>query len=146
MNKITLIFLILTVSLLLVACEKAQDQPSIFVNAPEVTNSEPVAEQNTQQTNTQAQIKEFTVRGSSFKFTPFEIRVKKGDRVRINYISDDIGHNFVIDELNVKTNIISKGQTEIVEFVADKEGTFSVYCSVGSHRSLGMEGKLIVEP
>lgn len=100
---------------------------------------------NIVQTDNQG-IKEFTVHGSSFKFEPFEIKVKKGDTVRINYISDDIGHNLLIDEFNVRTNIISSGDAESIEFIADKEGTFAIYCSVGQHRALGMEGILIVEP
>ena len=31
------------------------------------------------------------------------------------------------------------------EFTADKVGSFEYYCSVGSHRSMGMKGVLKVE-
>ena len=40
---------------------------------------------------------------------------------------------------------INGGETDSIEFVADKVGTFEYYCSVGQHRSMGMVGKLTVE-
>ena len=91
------------------------------------------------------QVKEFTIRASNFKLDPNEIRVKKGDKVKITYVSDDIGHNFYIDDFNVKTKIVSSGGQDVAEFTANKEGTFDYYCNVGSHKSLGMKGNLIVE-
>lgn len=89
-------------------------------------------------------IKEYIIHGSSFKLDPPEIRVNEGETVRIIYVSDDIGHNLVIDEFNVRTNVISGGTSETLQFTADKKGTFDMYCSVGQHRGLGMEGKIIV--
>lgn len=90
--------------------------------------------------------KEFTVEGSNFKFSPAEIRVKKGDTVRILF--KNVGgmmHDWVVDEFDARTNQIDVGEEEEIEFVADKAGTFEYYCSVGSHRANGMVGKLIVE-
>lgn len=138
--KKEIIFLILIVSLLLIGCTTSRD---ISVN----TNS-PISVVTNTQVNNQtpvANLKEFTVHGSSFKFDPSEIKVKKGDRVKINFISDDVGHNLLIDELNVRTRVLSGGNAQSIEFVADKEGSFDMYCSVGSHRDLGMVGKFIVE-
>lgn len=94
---------------------------------------------------TNSQIKEFTVTASNYKFDPVEIKVKKGDRVRVTFKNSAAFHNFVIDELNVKTSVIGSGKVETIEFTADKIGTFEYYCSVGNHRQLGMVGKLIVE-
>lgn len=54
-------------------------------------------------------------------------------------------HDFVIDELNVKTKIVKDGESETVEFTPDQTGTFEFYCSVGQHRQMGMKGTLIVE-
>ena len=141
--------LILLVSLFVIGCT-SNDQKSIdVVNTGDIQQDSQVINDKIQDTNTDSsqssEIKEFTIHGSSFKLVPVEIKVKKGEKVRINYISDDVGHNLVIDDFGVKTNIITKGQTEVVEFIADKEGKFSIYCSVGSHRSFGMEGNLIVE-
>lgn len=89
--------------------------------------------------------KTFIVSGKSFSFTPNEIRVKKGDTVKITYKNTGGFHDFTLDEFNVKTPQIQSGQTADIEFVADKAGTFEFYCSVGNHRAQGMKGNLIVE-
>lgn len=91
------------------------------------------------------QVKEFTATGSSFKFDPAEIKVNKGDTVKITFKNAGGFHAFVIDEFNVKTKQGNGPSEETVTFVADKAGEFAFYCSVGQHRSLGMEGKFIVE-
>ena len=83
--------------------------------------------------------------GGNFYFTPKEIRVKKGDTVTINFKNVDGFHDFKIDEFNVATQRIQAGGTETVQFSADKAGSFEYYCSVGSHRAMGMKGMLIVE-
>jgi nitrosocyanin len=89
--------------------------------------------------------KTFSVESSSFKFTPAEITVKKGDTVKITFTNKELLHNFSLDEFNVKTGQLAAGKSETVTFTADKTGTFEYYCNVGSHRSMGMVGKLIVE-
>lgn len=89
--------------------------------------------------------KTFTVTGSSFKFDPEEIHVKKGDSVKIVFKNAGGMHDLVFDDFNVRTQRLAAGQSETIEFVADKIGTFEYYCSVGNHRAMGMEGDLIVE-
>lgn len=91
------------------------------------------------------EVKEFTVTGSNFKFDVPEIKVNKGDTVKITFKNAAGFHNFVIDEFNVKTKQGNGPSEETVTFVAEKAGEFAFYCSVGQHRSLGMEGKFIVE-
>lgn len=83
--------------------------------------------------------------GHNFAFDQKEIRVKKGDTVVVNFTSTDGFHDFKIDEFNAATARVSTGQTSSVTFVADKAGSFEYYCSVGSHRAMGMVGTLIVE-
>lgn len=90
-------------------------------------------------------VKTVSIEGGSFYFKPNEIRVKKGETVKITLSSVDMMHDFVIDELNVKSPIAKSGETSTVEFVANEVGTFEYYCSVGQHRSMGQVGKLIVE-
>lgn len=90
-------------------------------------------------------VMEVTVTGRNMSFDPKEIKVKKGQKVRVTFKNAQGFHDFVLDEFNVKTKQISAGQEEVVEFIADKTGTFEYYCSVGSHRQMGMTGKLIVE-
>lgn len=88
---------------------------------------------------------EFVVTGKGFSFDPKEIKVKKGDRVKVTFKNAEGFHDWVLDEFNVATKQISAGQEEVVEFTADKTGTFEYYCSVGKHRQMGMKGNLIVE-
>ena len=90
-------------------------------------------------------VKSFTVEGGNFTFTPTMITVAKGDTVRITFKNMEGFHDLVIDEFNAKTKQISAGQEETIEFVADKVGTFEYYCSVGSHRAMGMVGTLEVK-
>ena len=96
-------------------------------------------------TTTTAQVKEFKISGSPFKFSMSEIKVKKGDTVRIVFTNVEGTHDWVIDEFNAATKQLKAGESETIEFVADKAGTFEYYCSVGSHRAMGMKGNLIVE-
>ena len=89
--------------------------------------------------------KTFTVIGKNFSFSPTEIKVKKGDTVKITLQNTGGTHDLVIDEFNVRTPRIKSGETATVEFVADKIGRFEYYCSVTGHRAMGMKGLLIVE-
>ena len=89
--------------------------------------------------------KEFTIEASPYKFSVTEIRVKKGDTVRILVKTMKGSHDLVIDEFELATSQLAEGEEEEVEFVADRVGTFEYYCSVGNHRAMGMVGKLIVE-
>ncbi len=90
-------------------------------------------------------VKIYNVTGTPFEFSVKEMRVKKGDTVQVVFTNGGGFHNWVIDEFNASTKQISAGQTETIEFVADKSGIFEYYCSVGNHRQQGMVGKLIVE-
>jgi nitrite reductase (NO-forming) len=75
-----------------------------------------------------------------------ELKATVGDTVRITVINGDpMMHDLKIDEFGVYTGgLLEDEQTVVVEFVADKAGTFSYYCSVPGHRAVGMEGKLTV--
>lgn len=94
---------------------------------------------------TDANAKVFEISGKPFEFSVKEIRVKKGDTVKINFTSTQGMHDWVLDEFNAKTKVIQAGQSDSVEFTADKAGIFEYYCSVPTHRQQGMVGKLIVE-
>ena len=89
--------------------------------------------------------KSFTVTGQNFSFAPPTITVKKGDAVKITFKNAQGFHDFRIDEFGIATKQIRGGAEESVSFVADKVGSFEYYCSVGSHRAMGMKGTLIVE-
>lgn len=89
--------------------------------------------------------KTFTIEGKPFEYNPKEIKVKKGDRVKIVFKNMQGFHDLTIADINVKTQQIQAGQSDTIEFVADKAGAFEYYCSVDGHRAQGMVGKLIVE-
>ena len=61
------------------------------------------------------------------------------------FINEKGTHNWTLDEFDAKTDTIQGGETDSVEFTADKAGTFEYYCGVGNHRAQGMVGKLMVE-
>ena len=96
--------------------------------------------------STNSQAKEFTITGKSFSFTPNSMKVNQGDTVKITFINEEGFHDFVLDEFQVRTKQIQKGQQETVQFIADKAGSFEFYCSVGTHRQMGMKGTLEVMP
>lgn len=99
----------------------------------------------TTSTTTTSGVREFTIEGKNVSFSLNEIRVNKGDKVKVTFKNTEGMHDWKLDEFNAKTNVINAGAEESVEFVANQVGTFEYYCSVGSHRALGMKGNLIVE-
>ena len=88
---------------------------------------------------------EFTMTAKNFEFDPSVITVKKGEKVRLIITTTDHDHGIKIEGYDIN-QVLKKGETEIIEFTADKAGTFefkcSVYCGKG-HRK--MRGKLVVE-
>lgn len=153
MNKtyISLIVFILVVLgiVFLVTNSKKVEAPQVEVS--ETVNNAPTTdkEQSDQlgiivETNI-APVKEFTISGKNFSFTPSSITVKKGDRVKITFNNTDGFHDFVLDEYGVATKQAKAPASEVLEFTADKVGSFEYYCSVGSHRAMGMKGTLKVE-
>lgn len=114
--------------------------------SPTAKNSaSPKVSPTTTPKTTQSAVKTFTVSGNNFAFDVKEIKVKKGDTVKIVFKNTTGFHDWVIDEFNARTQKIQGGQSETIQFVADKTGTFEYYCSVGTHRQQGMKGNLIVE-
>lgn len=119
--------------------------PKVETTTVVTPTATPIVEATSEAKIVAGEAKTFTVEGSSFKFVPNIIKVKKGDTVTVTFKNVGGTHDFVIDEYDVKTNQIGDGEEEDVEFVADKIGTFEFYCSVGNHRQMGMTGKLVVE-
>lgn len=123
-----------------------QQQGAPEVSAPQpLTSGEtqmPAANQPVPQANA---VKEFTVTGQNYSFTPAALTVKKGDTVKIVFKNAGGFHDFKIDEFNAATKRINGGQQDTITFIADKAGSFEFYCSVGSHRQMGMKGALTVE-
>ena len=77
-------------------------------------------------------------------FSLKEIKVKKGDTVRIKVTNTKGNHDFSLDEYGIKKPT-PLDQEVVIEFKADKVGSFKYYCSMVGHRMMGQEGTLIVE-
>ena len=79
----------------------------------------------------------------NFFFKPDTITAKAGQTVNVTINSNEGFHTFVIDAINFKK---STKTGESFSFVAPTTaGSYEFYCDVGSHKSMGMVGTLIVE-
>ncbi len=126
-----LFIMLAMVAVLLLACQKTTVQTSV---------SDPV--------------KEFKIKMThSVGYSPNAFEVDKGDTVRFLATSDPVSHRhgIAIDEFKVNVEITksSAQEPQVIEFVADKAGTFKIHCKSCDEGPLGshpwMEGKLIVK-
>jgi cytochrome c oxidase subunit 2 len=87
------------------------------------------------------QTDEITITATNFQYDKQEIKVHKGDTVKITLKNDSGNHGFQIKDYNVN---IKGGET--ATFVADKAGSFDYNCSIqcGSGHD-NMTGTLTVE-
>jgi plastocyanin len=74
------------------------------------------------------------------------MEAKAGETLKVKIMNVGGFHDFVIDELNVRSTQIAEGESEIVEIMipADATGEYEFYCSVGNHRAQGMVGTLMI--
>ena len=140
---------------------KTVTEPSVPANSQETQNTEKIAQetdnQNTaQETQTQEQnpatqpetasdTVEMDVTAKQFEFVPSTIKVKQGQKVILHIKSLDVTHGFALPDYKINA-YLEPGKEVTVEFVADKKGTFTFFCSVpcgSGHRS--MKGTLVVE-
>ena len=93
----------------------------------------------------QSEVKEIEVTAKQWEFIPNPIEVNKGDKVRLKIRSLDVTHGFALPDFGISQRL-EPGKTEIVEFTADKTGSFTFFCNVpcGSGHS-SMRGTLIIK-
>lgn len=92
--------------------------------------------------------RKITLDSFKFGYSSEMLEVQAGDVIELTLTNSDGMHDFVIDELNVKTKSINKGETTTVTFTVpmDAKGkTFEYYCSLFNHREMGQVGKLVVK-
>ena len=89
-------------------------------------------------------VREFTMTAKQFVFEPAVIEFNKGDRIKLIVTSTDVPHGISIPEYGINERL-DPGKPKTIEFTADKEGSFTAFCSVfcGSGHS-NMKGKIIV--
>jgi plastocyanin len=82
--------------------------------------------------------------GRSFEFDPAEISAQTGEDLAIVLESEDVSHDFVIDEFEGRVEAVG-GSSAVGGFRAGSPGRYRFYCSIGDHRAEGMVGVLVVE-
>ncbi|MFB0505805.1 MAG: cupredoxin domain-containing protein [Thermodesulfobacteriota bacterium] len=91
------------------------------------------------------EVKTFEVKAKNYKFSPDRITVNKGDKVIIKAIAIDKDHGLGIKAFNVNKPL-PKGELVTIEFMADKEGAFTIRCTkFCGWKHFWMKGKLIVK-
>jgi cytochrome c oxidase subunit 2 len=84
------------------------------------------------------------VTATSFAFDPDEITITAGEDIAIVLTSDDVEHDFTVDELDAHVSA-EVDETEEGGLRSEEPGEYTYYCTVSGHREAGMEGTLIVE-
>ena len=151
MKKIML-FIVLAVFLASACSQKPAEKPEDLIGqGTPVESNMPVPGENIKETEVienkpaAESVKEFKITAKQFQFEPSTIEVSKGDRVRLLVTSTDVPHGISITEYGINERL-DPGTPKTIEFTADKEGTFTAFCSVfcGSGHG-GMKGRLIVK-
>ncbi|TAL47708.1 hypothetical protein EPN87_02295 [archaeon] len=153
MNKILLALSLLSV-VFLSGCvgQSVNVNTTTTTTPPILTTTTPGQTTTTNQTTTTTatnttnitSMKQFTIHENYYQLSPNTINVNQGDTVRITVVPDSGIHNLFIEGYNIRTPEISTGSS-ILEFVADKTGTFNMWCEVDAHKDYGMTGQLIVQ-
>ncbi len=88
----------------------------------------------------------FTVDGRQFAYEPGVLQVNQGDTVIITLTASDVVHGLYLDGYGLETRV-GPGQSQTLQFVADKPGKFRYRCSVscGTLHPF-MIGELVVGP
>lgn len=146
------IAVLLMLSIFLIgACAQQKPEDLVGEGTPVPEQKVPVPGSNAQETVVEkeagatAPVKEFVMTAKQFQFEPSTIEVSKGDRVKLIVTSLDVPHGFSIPEYGINQRL-DPGKPVTIEFTAEKEGTFTAFCSVfcGSGHS-NMKGKIIVK-
>lgn len=91
------------------------------------------------------QVREVTVRGDGYAFSPASIDVQKDEIVKVTFTAVDMAHSFTIDEYRIAKRA-GQGQTVTFEFRADRPGEYPFFCNLTQDdRCKGMRGLLRVK-
>jgi uncharacterized cupredoxin-like copper-binding protein len=87
-----------------------------------------------------------TIRETEWKLTPTTPTVQQGT-VRFRAVNaGDVVHALEIEGPSgeVETRELQPGESQSISVNLDRAGRYVIYCPVGNHRELGMEGAVIV--
>ena len=74
------------------------------------------------------QVKKFHITANEGKIAPNTLRVSKGDRVRITFVSRDSTYGIKFKDFDVKGKV-APDKPAVIEFVPDHRGTFEFRCA-----------------
>ena len=95
--------------------------------------------------STASPVKEINISAKEFAYTPSSVSVNVGETVKINLTNDGTTtHNLTIAELGVKTKDVNPGESDSVTFTPKTTGAYTFFCSIDSHKDLGLQGTLEV--
>ena len=102
------------------------------------------AKENAAAQDAQGQVREFTIAGNHYAFSPASLTVNKNDLVKITFTAQDIPHSFTVEGYRIMKRA-GAGQTVTFEFRADQTGTFTFYCNLSQdEKCKDMKGTLTV--
>jgi plastocyanin len=91
------------------------------------------------------QVREFTVTGNHYAFSPASITVNRNDLVKITFAAADMPHSFTIDGPYRISKRAGAGQSVTFEFRADQPGNHPIYCALSQDpKCKEMKGTLTV--
>ncbi len=127
MNKKIIIWLILIFTLLILGCSnnslEDKKAPSEFTG----------------------EIIELDIEAYSWGFNQNLQKINRGDKVRLKLTSSDGTHGVTMPDFGVYSNPISPGGEEIIEFIADKTGSFNFFCNMPCGQGHGMmQGSIVI--
>ncbi len=94
-----------------------------------------------------SEIEKIRIIAERFSFTPSRIKLKEGERVEFELVSEDTFHGFRIPAANLEATIPARGRGVLtVLFNANKKGAYPFECSrpCGAGHTM-MRGIIIVE-
>jgi heme/copper-type cytochrome/quinol oxidase subunit 2 len=90
--------------------------------------------------------REFTVTARDYSFSPNRVECQQDDLIKLTVQSADNAYGFTIDDYRVSKRVPAGGST-VVEFRADRAGTFAFYSNLSNDsRHSKMSGQLVVRP
>jgi len=90
--------------------------------------------------------REFTLTARDFSFSPNRVEAQQDELIKITVQSADNAYGFTIDDYRVSKRVPAGGST-VVEFRADRPGTFAFYSNLSNDaRHSQMRGQLVVRP
>ncbi len=157
-SKSIILFLILSLAFIS-ACTQQQENsqqpqsPPAETLTTESANSQAITLQATKasqesakpSTATAQAVKEINIEAFNWGFDIDNVAIKKGDKVKLRIKSREGTHGFRMPGFSISTSEIKQGQEQVVEFTAEKAGSFDYFCNVPcgkGHKE--MKGTLVI--